>query len=351
MKNKNHLNFSLLGFVLFFLTIAGTSSCTVLVFQSVNIHSGGNLTAIVFAVLGNIMFGTILCVVIDMLRRKLMVDKPTKIILDATNEIAKGNFDIKLNIKHEHNKFDEYDKIMENINKMAEELGKNEVLKTDFISNVSHEIKTPLAIIQNYSIILQNDKLSKEQKDKYLKELILTTKRLSNLITNILKLNKLENQKLDFEIAKFNLGEELRLCTLNFENLFEKKNIQLDCEIEDIDISSSKELLEIVWNNLISNAIKFSNDNGKIAIKVFEKDNFAIIQIIDNGIGMTKDVGKHIFDKFYQGDFSHSNEGNGLGLALVKQVIDILGGEISVESEINKGSTFTIKLKKEKNNG
>lgn len=347
MKNKNQLNFSLLGFALFFLTIAGTSSCAVIVFQSVNKASNGNLTAIMFAVLGNILFGTILCVVIDMFRRKIMVDKPTKKILDATNEIAKGNFNVKLNIKHDHKKFDEYDKIMENINKMVEELGKNEILKTDFISNVSHEIKTPLSIIQNYSMILQNDNLEKSQKDKFLKEMIIATKRLSDLITNILKLNKLENQKLDFDISDFNLGEELRLCVLNFENLFEKKNIEIDCEIDDVKITSSRELLEIVWNNLISNAIKFTPENGKVKISVFEKNNLAVVEIEDNGQGMTSDVGKHIFDKFFQGDTSHATEGNGLGLALVKKVIDILGGEIFVESELGNGSTFTIKLKKE----
>lgn len=347
MNNKNKLGFSLTGAVLFFLTIAGTSSCSIMVFQAVNHSSNGNLTAITLAVLGIILISTAICTIIDIVRRKLMVDLPAKEILDATSQIAKGNFNIKLKIKHKHKAFDEYDKIKENINKMADELKKNEILKTDFISNVSHEIKTPLSIIQNYSTILQNEKLSSDERNKYLKEMILATKRLGNLITNILKLNKLENQKLDLELTTFNLGEELRLCILNHENLIDQKSLEIECNIEDFEIYSSKELLEIVWNNLLSNAIKFSNINGSLQIKVLQNNNYAIVEVSDNGCGMTNEVGKHIFDKFYQGETSHSSEGNGLGLALVKQVINILGGEISVESELNKGSTFKIKLKKD----
>lgn len=347
MKKNNNVSFSVLGFILFFFTIAGTSSTTVLVFQYVNKTSNGNLTAIIFAVLGNILAGTLICTIIDIIRRKLMVDIPTKKILDATNEIAKGNFDIKLDTNHNYKKYNEYDTIMQNINIMAEELSKNELLKSDFISNVSHEIKTPLSIIQNYSLILQNEKLKPQERNKYLSDMIIATKRLSNLITNILKLNKLENQKIDFEFSKFNIGEELRLSVLNFEDLFEKNNLQLDCDIQDITVKSSKQLLEITWNNLLSNAIKFTPPSGKISIKTYSEGNYAIIKISDTGCGMTKDVGRHIFDKFYQGDTSHSSQGNGLGLALVKKVIEILGGEITVESEVNIGTTFTIKLNKE----
>ncbi len=346
MKKNGKIGFSLLGLFLFFLTIAGTSSSAIMVFQAVNKASGGNVTAIVFAVLGSIMFGTLICVSIDIVRRKVMVDKPTKIILDATNEIAKGNFDISIPIKHSHKKFDEYDKIMENINKMAEELSKNEVLKSDFISNVSHEIKTPLAVIKNYATLLKLDGISSDDKNKYLNELVLATNRLNNLISNILKLNKLENQKLDFREEKFNLGESVRQVVLGLENIFEKKNLDVKCNIDDIYIESSKELLEIVWNNLLSNAIKFTNEGGRIGVKVFDEKDFVTVEISDTGVGMDEAIGKHIFDKFYQGDTSHSGEGNGLGLALVKKVITILGGEISVESKVGKGSTFKVKLRK-----
>lgn len=346
MTNKRNFGFSILGFFLFFLTIATTTSCSILVFNAINNYTDKQYL-VSLAVLGNILVGTLICVVIDIFRRKFMVDKPTNKILDVTSEIAKGNFDVKLKIKHRHNKFDEYDKIMENINKMSDELSKNEILKTDFISNVSHEIKTPLAIIQNYSVILKNENLSKQERENYLNELTNATKRLSNLITNILKLNKLENQKLDFDTSKFNLGEELGTSIVSFEELAEKKGLELDCDIDDAYIVSSKELLDIVWNNVLSNAIKFTQKNGKISVVLSQNDTFVIVKISDTGIGMSKETGSRIFDKFYQGETSHSGEGNGLGLALVKKVIDILGGEISVESELGKGTTFTIKLKKD----
>lgn len=346
MKKKK-IGFSLIGFFLFFVTIATTSSCAILIFNATRESLGDNKPLISLAVLGAILAGTLLCTIIDIFRRKFMVDKPTNKILEATSEIAKGNFDVKLEIKHRHKKFDEYDKIMENINKMTAELGKNEVLKTDFISNVSHEIKTPLAVIQNYSQILQKDKLDKTERNKYLAEMVSATKRLSNLISNILKLNKLENQNLDLEIERFDLSEELRECILSLSELAEKKDLEFVCNIDDAEVCSSKELLSIVWNNILSNAIKFTPNGGKIEISLTQKDGFACVKIADSGIGMSKQTGERIFDKFYQGETSHSSEGNGLGLALVKRVIDILGGEISVESELNKGTTFTVKLKKD----
>lgn len=344
---KNKVGFSLFGAFLFFVTIATTTSCSILIFNATRENLGDNRALISLAVLGSILVGTTICTVIDIFRRKFMVDKPTNQILEATSEIAKGNFGVKLKIKHRHNKFDEYDKIMENINKMSDELSKNEILKTDFISNVSHEIKTPLAIIQNYSVILQKDNLTKGERNKYLTEMSNATKRLSNLISNILKLNKLENQKLDFETSEFNLGEELRVCALSFEELAEQKNIEFSCDIDDVVVNSSKELLEIVWNNILSNALKFTPNGGKIKLDLHDVGGSVVAAISDNGIGMSKDTGAHIFDKFYQGETSHASEGNGLGLALVKQVIDILGGEISVESELKKGTTFTVKLKKD----
>ena len=234
---------------------------------------------------------------------------------------------------------------MENLNKMAIELQKNEVLKTDFISNVSHEIKTPLAVIQNYATLLQDDTLDSETRKNHAKTLIAASKRITDLITNILKLNKLENQEIQEKHEKFNLTEALAENVVEFETIIEKKNLELNCDFDDVSVFSSKSLLEIVWNNLISNAIKFTPENGKIDISLKRKGKDAEIKVADTGCGMTSEVGAKIFEKFYQGDTSHATQGNGLGLALVKKVIDILGGEISVQSEVNKGSTFTILLK------
>ena len=275
-----------------------------------------------------------------------MVEKPVNKILYATERIAMGDFSVKLELEHDYNKYDEYDLIFDNINTMTAELSRNEILKNDFISNVSHEIKTPLAVMQNYAKALQLNNIDDKKRKEYLKGLILQSNKISNLISNILKLNKLDNQEIVPEIMEFDLGELVRTCTLGFEQLMEDKCLELVCDIDDIDIVSSRDLLEIVINNLISNAIKFTEQGGKICISLKAENDSAVIKVKDTGCGISQEIGEHIFDKFYQGDTSRANEGNGLGLAIVKRVIDLIGGEIAVESSINVGSTFIIKLKR-----
>jgi len=235
---------------------------------------------------------------------------------------------------------------MENINKITDELSKNEVLKTEFISSVSHEIKTPLSVISNYAKALKNPSLDEETKQKYLDVLVANSQKLSNLVSNILKLNKLEKQTISPERIKLNIGELLRDNILQFESLFEKKNIDLNCKISDIELTIEQSYLEVIFNNLISNAIKFTNQNGVIEISLSNINEYVVFSVKDNGIGISNEVGSRIFEKFYQADTSRSAEGNGLGLALVKKIIDIMGGEISVKSQEGKGSTFTVKLKR-----
>lgn len=345
IKRSTNVIGTIMGFVLFLLTIMVTSSSSIFIYHLASEKSGGNIAIISLSVFGIIVFGALLCTLFDVFRRKYMVEKPTNKILEATQKITSGNFNIKIEHNNEYDKYNEYDLIFDNINTMAAELAKNEILKNDFISNVSHEIKTPIAVIQNYAKALQNDNISKEKKNEYLVGLIIQTTKLSNLISNILKLNKLENQEIVPAIETFDLAELVRETTLTYENIIEKKNLELECNIDDLIITSSQGLLEIVLNNLISNAIKFTDANGKIKISLTKNSNYAVIKISDTGCGISPETGKHIFDKFYQGDTSRASEGNGLGLALVKKVIDILGGEILVESTLGKGSTFTVKLK------
>lgn len=347
IKQPSNVISSIYGFILFFLTLMLSSSASIIVYDLAIKHSNGNLTIVVFAVLGIIIVSALFCTFMDIIRRKYMVEKPVAKILDATKKIASGNFDVKIEHSNEYDKYNEYDIIFDNINTMSSELSKNEILKNDFISNVSHEIKTPIAIIQNYTKALKNNELTTEKKNEYLDGLINQTNKLSNLISNILKLSKLENQKIVPEIEYFDLSELVINSAISFESLFEKKNLNLECDIDEIKITSSKNLLEIVLNNLISNAIKFTQQNGTIKITLKENSNHAIIKVEDNGCGISSETGKFIFDKFYQGDTSRASEGNGLGLALVKKVIDILGGEINVQSTLGKGSIFSIKLKKD----
>ena len=275
-----------------------------------------------------------------------MVKNPLYDILYATKQMSKGNFKIYLKTNHSYLDYDEFDLIKEDLNKMAQELSKNEVLKNDFIANVSHELKTPISVIKNYAKLLNNNNLQKEDKTKYLENLQNACDKLNNLITNILKLNKLENQQLNPTLKKLNISELLENQIISFESILEKKEITLNCDIqENLFINSEESYLEIIFNNLISNAIKFSNQKGVIDISLTSINNNFIIKIKDYGCGMDSETGKHIFDKFYQGDTSHASEGNGLGLALVKKVIDIIGGSISVESKLNEGTTFIVTVK------
>lgn len=334
--------FGFLGFLI------ASCICSFLVVIAYSQISEKNVLFISFILIIVNIFSAFILAVLDYFRRKIMIDKPLNEILAATERITKGDFDVKLVSSHPYKYIDEFDLIKENINRMVNELSKNEVLKNDFISNVSHEIKTPLSVIQSYSNALKDETLPKDKREKYLDNLQENCRKLTNLVTNILRLNKLENQRLLPEFERFNLSELLITQIVQFEELIDKKDIELVCNIEeDLFIENEKSYLELVFNNLISNAIKFTNEKGKIEISLKRKEKEYIIEFKDSGCGMDSETGRHIFDKFYQGDTSHSKEGNGLGLALVKRVIDIIGGSISVESEIGVGTTFTIAIKGE----
>ena len=333
----------LIGFILFFITASFNVGIGIITYSLVEDKDIGLKILIIVL---TTLFITIFLSFSDYLRRKVMIERPLKEILTATESMSKGNFKIRLIPHHSYEDYNEFDYIKDDLNKLAKELSKSEVLKSDFIANVSHEIKTPLSIIQNYAKVLDNDSLSVEERKKYLVNLQNACKKLSDLVTNILKLNKLENQKIDPKLKRFNLSESLTNQIIQYEELIERKNIELKCDIdEDLYINSEESYLELIWNNLISNAIKFTDNNGIIEISLKKKEKSYIVTISDTGIGMDIETGKHIFEKFYQGDTSHSKEGNGLGLSLVKKVIDILGGSISVKSELGKGTTFIVVIK------
>lgn len=299
-------------------------------------------TAAIFTFWNAVFLGFLLTV-IDFIRRKVLVERPVKKILDVTDRITHGDFSARIAPMH----IGEYNKVVYDLNRMAKELSNNETLKTDFISNVSHELKTPLAVLQNYGVLLEQSDLSEEKRIEYAKSITRVTKHLSELITNILKLNKLENQNIYPVLKRCNLSEMLCECLVDFENEWESKNIEIENDIaEDVFINTDAELLMIVWSNLISNAIKFTQQGGKIEVGLKSEGMYVEVIISDNGCGMNERTIKRIFDKFYQADSSHATKGNGLGLALVKRVIDLLNGEIFVESAPNVGSTFTVRLRK-----
>lgn len=331
----------------FFLCIVIVSTISIIIYIHMKSITD-NGTLITIAVIGNVLVLSIIATFINYIRKRMLIDKPVNEILSATDKISRGDFKVRLQIKHSYYQYNQFDYIKDNLNKMTEELSKVEVLHNDFISNVSHEIKTPVAIIQNYTTALQDKTLDEETKQKYIDILLSTSKRLASLVSNILKLNKLENQVLKPEYEKFRLDEQLAQCILGYEELIEQKNINLECDIQEGEFYSSPSYLEIVWNNLLSNAIKFTENNGTIKVALVFIDDKAIVSVSDSGCGISKEVGEHIFDKFYQGETSHNKEGNGLGLALVKKVIDVIGGEISVDSKLGVGTTFKVILKGKK---
>lgn len=344
MKKQFPVN-TFIGYLLFFLTISVTVTCSVLIYSFLEDRYGANRGLIAGVMFACIVLLALACTVIDTVRRKFTEKRSVRRILDATERISAGDFSVRLIPRHLFGHYDEYDRIMINVNSMARELSKTEVLRSDFISNVSHEIKTPLSVIRSYASALQEEGLSGETRKKYAQTLVTASGRLSDLIGNILKLNKLENSEILPERENVRLGDQVSECVLSFEDAYEEKGIGVECDIDDVTVFSASNYLEIVWNNLLSNAIKFTPDGGRIFVSVKREEDKAVVRVEDNGCGISADIGEHIFEKFYQGDTSHKQEGNGLGLALVKKVIDLLGGEISVESDLGKGSVFTVKLK------
>lgn len=304
-----------------------------------------DISARAWANLFNIIFLCVVLSVIDGVRRRFYTKKPVEIILDATHRITKGDFSVQIKPLHKQKSYDEFDIIIEDFNKMAAELSTIETLKTDFIANVSHELKTPLSVIQNYSTMLQNPGLDEATRLEYAKKLSQASKNLSELITSILRLNKLENQQIFPNYEKYNLSEQICESLLKFEEQWEEKGLEISVELDEgIEVIADRELLDIVWSNLMSNAVKFSSSGGIISIKTDSNEKYVTVSVSDQGCGMAEETQAHIFEKFYQGDKSHSTKGNGLGLALVKRVVDIIKGDIYVESELGKGSTFTVKI-------
>ena len=340
------------NYVVFFLTVGFAVSCCMMLFLRVLADSMGlvldaeNVGVAAKLTFGNVLLITFLFGTADYIRRKITVERPVKQITAAAEKIMQGDFSARVPPIHGAGT-DGFNQIGSAINAMAEELSGTETLRTDFIANVSHELKTPLAVMGNYATMLQRPGITEEEKNEYAKAISEAARKLAQLITNILKLNKLENQQIFPQPKEFDLGEQLCESLLGFEDAWEKKSLEIETDIEDdVRIKSDPELLSLVWNNLISNAVKFTPDGGKISVSLKTDGNAVVVSVSDTGCGIKPEVGRHIFEKFYQGDTSHATQGNGLGLALVKRVVDILSGEIGVQSEYGQGSTFTVRIKR-----
>ena len=340
-------------YFIFFLLVAFVITCCTMLFVSTLRDSLGitltsaNISTAAKITFWNVALLSLIFTALDTLRRKLTVQRPVKNITDAAEKIIQGDFSVRVKPQSRFGTDDTFNRVIECFNKMAEELDSVETLRTDFIANVSHEMKTPLAVMQNYGTLLQAPGLTEEKRMEYAKGVTDGARRMADMMTNILKLNRLENQQIYPQVTKFDLGEQLCQCLLQYENVWEKAEIEIDTDIaENITVKADAELLSHVWNNLFSNAFKFTPAGGKVTVTLTATEHHAIVKVADTGCGMSPEVGEHIFEKFYQGDTSHSVQGNGLGLALVKRVVDIMQGEIGVESVVGKGSVFTVKIRR-----
>lgn len=261
----------------------------------------------------------------------------------ASKEVARGNFDVTVS---DSSKMEEVQSTFRNFNAMVRELKSISTLSSDFIANVSHEFKTPLSVIEGYAMLLQDDRLTAQEREDYLNKILVNTRRLNTLVGNILMLSKMETKPLPEQYTRFRLDEQLRQVVAQLEPQWSAKGISFRVRLDEVELLGWEQVLPYVWSNLISNAIKFSPSGSVIALTLLEQRECAVVTVSDRGCGMEPGVQERIFEKFYQGDTSHKAEGNGLGLALVRQIVELSQGVVEVESQPGKGSTFRVILPK-----
>lgn len=264
---------------------------------------------------------------------------PISNLQSIMNKVAEGNLSVEV---EEKNSIEEVENINHSFNLMIKELRSNYEMQKDFVSNVSHEFKTPINAIEGYATLLQDETLSEEEEREYVEKILLNTRRLSDLVGNILLLSKVDNQAIPASRATYSLDEQIRRAILYLEPKWEKKNILFDVELDTVDYYGNESLMLHIWTNLLDNAIKFSPEGGEVRVRLYEKDGNAVFSVSDQGAGIDENAKKHIFDKFYQSETSHKGEGNGLGLALVKRITDLAGGTVTAENLSLGGCRFEV---------
>lgn len=268
--------------------------------------------------------------------------RPITSLGEAMSRVADGNLNVRLETS---STFQEIKDIYRNFNLMTRELSTTEILQTDFVSNVSHEFKTPINAIEGYATLLQDEEgNTPEERRQYVEKILLNTHRLSSLVGNILLLSKVDHQAIRTGQTTFRLDEQIRQAILMCENEWVAKDVEFDVDLDRVEYTGNEALMFHVWSNLVGNAIKFGPQGGQISMSLKREGNTILYVIEDNGPGINETVRKHMFDKFYQGDSSHKEEGNGLGLALVKQILEVCGGRIEAENRLGGGCRFSVTL-------
>lgn len=344
MKRRQSLTFFLIRIVFTILLITGLICfllfLTIDHFSSHTLKGAGPLIVITSSLISCIVLGTFLSLPVG---RHLL--KPMRELIAATKEVANGNFNVRVKTEEKH--INELTELLNSFNKMTEELSGIEMFRNDFINNFSHEFKTPIVSIRGFAKQLQQgENLTEDQKKEYINIIVKESDRLSNMAANVLLLSKLENQQFVTDISEYDLDEQLRRCILLLQKQWTKKNIEILPELEPVKIHANEEMLSHLWINLLSNAVKFTLPGGQVQVRCNVDNDHIVVEVNDNGIGMSKETVHRIFDKFYQCDASHADSGNGLGLPLVKRIVELCGGEISVRSVKGRGSSFVVKLPK-----
>jgi signal transduction histidine kinase len=298
-----------------------------------------------FALFSMLIVSLLIGIVLSAVMSHIMVKHVSRLI-DKMNHLASGDFKTRLEFGKPLCDHPTVREITESFNQMAEELEHTEMLRGDFINNFSHEFKTPIVSIAGFTKLIKKGKLSEEQKAEYLDIIEEESLRLSDMATNVLNMTKIENQTILTDITTFNLSEQIRSCVLLLEKRWSGKNLELSLEFDEHEICACEELLKQVWINLLDNAIKYSPEYGMIVIKIREEGAFYHISIANSGIEIPQEKQQKIFEKFYQADESHSSPGNGIGLSIVKSVIDLHGGQVSAECK-NGITTFHVNIAKE----
>lgn len=271
----------------------------------------------------------------------LKILSPIGQISQAAKQVSKGEFTVRVDTR---SSLRELKELTENFNRMVQELSSIEALRNDFVTNISHEFKTPLASIEGYATLLQNPALSEQQRNEYTHVIIDSTRQLSTLAGNILNMSRLEKQEIVTDKTSYRLDEQIRQALLILEPLWEKKNLDLDIDLPPVTYYGNTDLLMQVWLNLFQNAIKFTPKAGTISVSIQTHSEYVDVTITDTGVGMDEETKRHVFEKFYCGRKNSGQEGNGLGLSIVKRIVDLCHGTVTVDSRPGEGAVFTVSL-------
>lgn len=305
-------------------------------FGIIALHPLDKHLPILWFFVGSVLIGVMIALFVGRL-----IIRPNQNISEAFDQLSKGNFSVRVS---DDERIAEIREMAKRFNSMVYDLSHIETLRSDFVVNVSHEFKTPIAAIEGYATLLQDPSLAPEKRRHYIEKILDNSHRLSNLTSNILALSKLENQESILYQKDYRLDEQLRKAILLLENKWAPKNIEFDIDLPKVYFYGNEQLLDQVWVNILDNAIKHSPFESFIHVRLYSKEQEISVSITDEGEGMSEDIQKHIFEKFYQGDTSRMTEGNGLGMALVKRIVDLCKGTVTIDSKPEKGATVTVTL-------